>query len=1291
MSGKNGLLNVRPRMVYFLVFSLCAVTSIWAQNWERLELDGGGVAEDVQLVYHDSTNDSWDQVWSACANGGLFRNTYSSGWGSWTGYNYGTHFRGVDAIEVNGTEYVISAGHEGLRYDASSFSTSLWPRPTSSYPSNWNFAFTHDAAFYWPDSGEMPDDPEGQYFVILSASAPNSNPEQKPGIYRWVGSPTNNFSRVDAQYSYSNPKYFSEFYRDIKYPNVIYAIGREHGDTPGGLYMISGDYSTPTWDTVAFNVGQNTYYAADVFGFSQHTYGSEVVYTYVLIKYYVSDQPVYSVFTTNDLPTQSDPTWQEVCLYSTGREITVFNPTAMAATCDIRIAEFSTQFGGVVGKPYYSGGLVQHRQWIATGAAGIWCYDTGENEWHQVNGTSPQWAVDLKRWGSFSLIPDIDHLGAGDDMRLLMGTHQAGVWYLDYNTGGTYDWDHLRDGFYGTEIRGLTLVEDDGEILAPAFLYGLWRGEANNQNPSWTELGIGTTPYITNDLQFNRGITCAVKFNGDYYTGSYDGVVYVGYDSPDDLSKVYLGGLYGVDDTTNYSYSVGFFPGISNDSSKVFAVSDLATTANRMYLSTGFFGTDDINAEVHAICQYHQPQSAWQWDTLYTSKSEGAHDYTDLGLLEIEPDALKPDSALYIAVGNIYGMTGPVNPGANYAGRLEYLKQVGNNNWDIQSNIWESASNSNYSVYDVSNIEDPYMEGKSLLVWGVGKFSSQGSATAGLQRGCVYLRHWNGSQYENDNLYATSGNVTLDNKTYEYPPACSALKFYLHNGQAHIVAFITGEIQNPSSDEPAGQSHLYDCLIDYNYRPHWYHLGTPVPLGGNQNVYLADIRQICVDPNNGYDVYVGGQGGVFWQNNTYLDKAISSGGWQWVSFNVISPEDSLQYMFATQDSIEEIKDQYGDKYRPYDNPPLDEIATWNWLKGYSVKTYVADTLRVFGEAIPYDSAMMLYPAPVDSSWIYNCIAYLPDDTLNVNDAFLPDSDYVIIVKEDGGNFWKPGDGDDFNMVPGEGYQVGVTDTLEYVYPDPQQFQSIGPIVKLVGPSGTQSLTPAHFQFTVKTGDFYPIYIEDLLVNGQPPESEDEVGCFTLEGLCVGAAIFEGEFPLKIAAWKDDLCTEEMDGYTPGQTLSFKFFDVSAGLEIPLEMTMVATQALTPQLTHAYTTFGQGFYAEHRLQASYVLPQCYNLAQNYPNPFNPTTTIRYDLPFESIVHLDIFDLMGRKVATLVDGKQSAGFRAIYWKGENNFGAQVSSGVYFYRLKTEATHEYLGKKESFEKTRKMVMIK
>ena len=73
------------------------------------------------------------------------------------------------------------------------------------------------------------------------------------------------------------------------------------------------------------------------------------------------------------------------------------------------------------------------------------------------------------------------------------------------------------------------------------------------------------------------------------------------------------------------------------------------------------------------------------------------------------------------------------------------------------------------------------------------------------------------------------------------------------------------------------------------------------------------------------------------------------------------------------------------------------------------------------------------------------------------------------------------------------------------------------------------------------------------------------------------------------------------------------------------------------------------------------PVRYSLSQNYPNPFNPTTKIMFTLPKASIVKLTVFNVLGQKVATLVDGNMSAGSQVVSFNANN-----LSSGAYFYRL-------------------------
>ncbi|MBD3402666.1 T9SS type A sorting domain-containing protein [candidate division GN15 bacterium] len=80
----------------------------------------------------------------------------------------------------------------------------------------------------------------------------------------------------------------------------------------------------------------------------------------------------------------------------------------------------------------------------------------------------------------------------------------------------------------------------------------------------------------------------------------------------------------------------------------------------------------------------------------------------------------------------------------------------------------------------------------------------------------------------------------------------------------------------------------------------------------------------------------------------------------------------------------------------------------------------------------------------------------------------------------------------------------------------------------------------------------------------------------------------------------------------------------------------------------------------------VLPVDYELVQNYPNPFNPTTTISFTLPQKASVELTVYNVLGRKVSTLLSKDLPAGTHTVGWNGTDSHGEAVSSGVYFYRL-------------------------
>jgi len=73
------------------------------------------------------------------------------------------------------------------------------------------------------------------------------------------------------------------------------------------------------------------------------------------------------------------------------------------------------------------------------------------------------------------------------------------------------------------------------------------------------------------------------------------------------------------------------------------------------------------------------------------------------------------------------------------------------------------------------------------------------------------------------------------------------------------------------------------------------------------------------------------------------------------------------------------------------------------------------------------------------------------------------------------------------------------------------------------------------------------------------------------------------------------------------------------------------------------------------------PRMFSLSQNYPNPFNPVTEIKYTLPRDCFVKLEIYNIFGQKVISLVDGKQKTGYKATRWDA-----SFLSSGIYLYRL-------------------------
>ncbi|HMQ70442.1 MAG TPA: T9SS type A sorting domain-containing protein, partial [Ignavibacteria bacterium] len=94
----------------------------------------------------------------------------------------------------------------------------------------------------------------------------------------------------------------------------------------------------------------------------------------------------------------------------------------------------------------------------------------------------------------------------------------------------------------------------------------------------------------------------------------------------------------------------------------------------------------------------------------------------------------------------------------------------------------------------------------------------------------------------------------------------------------------------------------------------------------------------------------------------------------------------------------------------------------------------------------------------------------------------------------------------------------------------------------------------------------------------------------------------------------------------------------------------------------------------------IFPKEIQLYQNYPNPFNPVTTINFSIPKQGNVKLEVYDVTGKKVKTLINGLRAAGNYTINFSATEG-GSNLSSGVYFYRIESG----------DFIEVKRMILIK
>jgi hypothetical protein len=363
------------------------------------------------------------------------------------------------------------------------------------------------------------------------------------------------------------------------------------------------------------------------------------------------------------------------------------------------------------------------------------------------------------------------------------------------------------------------------------------------------------------------------------------------------------------------------------------------------------------------------------------------------------------------------------------------------------------------------------------------------------------------------------------------------------------------------------------------------------------------------------------------------------------------PPDIFSLFAGIKDNLSLVKDVAGKVYWP--SLEMDEIETWNHREGYQVYMEKAETLVVTGLSLLPEET----PVYLTQGW--NMTAYILDHSLPIENALKSIGDAIHLVTNNDGNIYWPEMG--VNTIgylsPGQGYNIFAENDAKLIYPD---LSLTAP--KLIAGSMTpdthdiQSLTSKRYQQNHRNTGVTAI----LLVESQNFINGDEIGVWTEAGILVGSGTaINGRAAITVWGHNTFLSEENYGAYT-NESLRLTMWSSSKEHEYPLKISSLRSlgRDKTETLTLLFIP-DEIFIVETVIDNS--IPQRYSLEQNFPNPFNPATTIRYVIPRDEKVTLTIYNLLGQRIATLVDDEQSAGTYEVLFKAYN-----LASGIYFYRL-------------------------
>jgi hypothetical protein len=375
-------------------------------------------------------------------------------------------------------------------------------------------------------------------------------------------------------------------------------------------------------------------------------------------------------------------------------------------------------------------------------------------------------------------------------------------------------------------------------------------------------------------------------------------------------------------------------------------------------------------------------------------------------------------------------------------------------------------------------------------------------------------------------------------------------------------------------------------------------------------------------------------------------------GWNTISTYVEPYDVTLSSLFGDVESnLLLLNNNAGKVYWPLFD--IDEINSWNYREGYQIFIGDADTLIVNGLSLLPDET----PIHLKNGW--NLTAYLLDYSLPIETALKSVKNSIGIVLNNNGEIYWPEYGINAinELQPGQGYRIFSNNDVTFHYPLDEK-----PSSKMVTNSGQvryvnfNPLSPRQFVIDKPLTGINAI----LLVESEIFSDVDEVGVWTEKGELVGSGVVNNG-RAAVTVWGENVqFQEDKFGAATGELLRLTVWSTDQQKEHLLRI-----NKLSPLRGRVHTNSSLFFEPNAVIIVNVDIdtntPNRYSLIQNFPNPFNPSTTIRYNIPREEKVKLEVYNLLGQKVETLVDDVHQAGSYEIIFKADH-----LASGVYFYRL-------------------------